>query len=148
MTEMVGYRLVEQQWIDAPPARVFRAWTDPGEVRTWWRIPGAYETTEAEIDLRVGGRYRFAGTSEARGTFEVSGEYREVVPGERLVYTWIPDWDDGARESVVTLTFESEAGGTRLGVEHVGFATERSRDDHAWGWPAVAGQLRAYVEGD
>lgn len=146
MKEVAGYRMVEGLWIDAPPARVFRAWTDPAEVSTWWRIPGAYETTEAEIDLRVGGRYRFAGTSEARGTFEVRGEYREVVPGERLVYTWTPDWDDGARESVVTLTFEAEAGGTRLVVEHVGFRTEQSRDDHVSGWSAVVERLRPFVE--
>lgn len=147
MKEVAGYRLVEGLWLNAPPERVFRAWTDPEEVTTWWRIPGAYETTEAEIDLRVGGRYRFGGTSEGRGAFEVHGEYREIQPGRRLVYTWIPDWDDGARESVVTLTFEAEAGGTRLVVEHLGFGTRESRDDHASGWPVVAGALRGFVEG-
>lgn len=147
MTKVAGYRIVREIWIDAPPERVFRAWTDPAEVTTWWRIPGAYATEEAEIDLRVGGGYRFAGTSEARGRFQVSGEYRSVEPGRRLVYTWNPDWDDDATGSVVTITFDAENGGTRVGVEHIGFATEASREGHDSGWPAVAAQLKGYLEG-
>lgn len=148
MSEVVGYRMMQEIWIDASPEQVFRAWTDPEELVGWWRIPGAYETTEAEVDLRVGGRYRLAGRSEQRGTFEVRGEYREIEPGRRLVYTWSPDWDEGAAGSVVELTFEPHDGGTRLAVEHTGFATEAARRDHEAGWPAVASQLKAHVESD
>lgn len=145
MTE--GYRLVEEVWIDASPERVFRAWTDRADLVEWWGVPGEYQTTTVELDLRVGGRYRFGGTSEAMGVFEVTGEYREIDPPNRLVYTWDPGWDDGAHGSVVALTFEAKDGGTRLVIEHTAFATESARDDHKNGWPAVAAMLKAYCEG-
>lgn len=147
MKEVAGYRLKEEIWIDASPERVFRAWTTPEELVKWWRIPGAYDTTEAEVDLRVGGRYRLAGTSARLGQFEVHGEYRAIEPGRRLVYTWSPDWDEDARGSVVELVFEAREGGTRLSVEHTGFTTAASRDDHRSGWPQVAGRVKAHVEG-
>lgn len=147
-SEREAYRLAREDWIDAPPERVFRALTDPEEVPAWWGVPGAYRTTEAEIDLRVGGRYRFTGTSERLGTFEVGGEYREIDPPRRLVYTWNPGWDDGAEGSVVTLSLEPRDGGTLLRVEHTAFRTRSARDDHATGWPAVVASLAAHVQGD
>lgn len=147
MTIAEAWQLVEDVWIAADPARVFRALTDPEEVPLWWGVAGAYETTTAEIDLRPGGRYRFAGTSAARGTFEVSGEYRRVEPPEHLEYTWNPDWDDGATGSVVRWHLEPRDGGTHLRVEHTGFLTEASYLGHRNGWPGVIAGLRAFVEG-
>ncbi len=144
MTE--GYRLVEEIWIDASPERVYRAWTDRADLVRWWGVPGEYETTTADVDVREGGRYRFAGTSAQLGTFEVTGEYRVVDPPHRLVYTWNPSWDEGAHGSVVALRFEAKDGGTRLVVEHTAFATEAARDDHRGGWPAVSQMLKAYLE--
>lgn len=146
MTE--AYRLVEEVWIDAPPARVYRAWTERAELLRWWGVPGEYETTTADVDVREGGRYRFAGTSAAMGAFEVTGEYRVVDPPGRLVYTWKPSWDDDAHGSVVELTFEPEDGGTRLIVQHTAFVTESARDDHREGWPAVLAMLRGYLEAE
>lgn len=140
------YRFVKEIWIDAPPERVYRAFTEPDEVTAWWGVPGAYETTDAEIDLRVGGSYRFSGTSARSGTFEVRGEYRELDPPRRLVYTWTPGWDDGADRSVVAITLEERDGGTVLTLEHTGFRTASARDEHDQGWPAVMAALRTHVE--
>lgn len=142
-----AYRLVEEIWIDAVPERVFRAWTEREDLVQWWGVPGEYETTAAEVDVRVGGAYRFAGTSVEMGAFEVTGEYRVVDPPDRLVYTWNPSWDAGARDSVVSLAFEAKDGGTRLVVEHTAFATESARDDHRSGWPPVLEMLRSHLEG-
>jgi len=144
MTE--GYRLVEEIWIDASPERVYRAWTDRADLTRWWGVPGEYETTTAEVDVREGGHYRFAGTSAQLGSFEVTGEYRVVDPPHRLAYTWNPSWDEGAHGSVVELHFEAKDGGTRLVVEHTAFATESARDDHRSGWPAVTQMLKGYLE--
>jgi uncharacterized protein YndB with AHSA1/START domain len=71
---------------DAPPHLVYRAYTEPDLVRRWWTA-GRGEMTVAEIDLRVGGRWRYV--MIAHGDVEVAfhGEYREIVPGERIVCT-------------------------------------------------------------
>jgi uncharacterized protein YndB with AHSA1/START domain len=69
----------------APPALVYRAWTTPELVKRWWS-GGHGPVTVAEIDLRIGGTWRYVIAGDG---YEVAfhGEYREIVPGERLVYT-------------------------------------------------------------
>ena len=71
---------------DAPRHLVWRAWTTPELVKRWWSGQRG-EMTLAEIDLRVGGRWRYV--MDAEGGFEVAfhGEYREIVANERLVHT-------------------------------------------------------------
>lgn len=146
MSSVETWRVVQEVWIAAPPERVFEALTDPDEVTRWWAVPGAYATTEAEIDLRPGGHYRFAGTSVAQRAFEVVGEYLRIEPPLRLEYTWNPDWDDKATGSVVSFRLEAHDGGTRLAVEHTGFGSEKSYTEHRDGWPAVLAGLRGFVE--
>jgi uncharacterized protein YndB with AHSA1/START domain len=72
----------------APPEKVFRAWADPERLNRWMGGP-EIATARAETDARVGGRYRIVmqktGDSEQH---DVSGVYREVIPNERLVFTW------------------------------------------------------------
>ena len=92
---------------DAPRHLVYRAWTTPELVRRWWS-GNRGEVTVAEIDLRVGGTWRYVMVAD--GGFEVAfrGEFREIVPDERLVNTGIfegiPDADDHAGLVTVTLT--------------------------------------------
>ena len=102
---------------DAPKDLVYKAWTEPELVRRWW--PGLRgEMTSAEIDLRVGGRWRYV--MVASGGFEVAfhGEFREIVPNERIVntevYEGIPDGDDDP--AVVTNTFTEVDGRTTLTI--------------------------------
>ena len=73
---------------DAPKHLVYKAWTTPELVKRWWSGQRG-EMTVAEIDLRVGGTWRYV--MVANGGFEVAfhGEYREIVPNERIVYTEI-----------------------------------------------------------
>ncbi|HEU5050575.1 MAG TPA: SRPBCC family protein [Gemmatimonadales bacterium] len=111
----------------APRALVYRAWTTPELIRKWWAGQRG-EVTSAEVDLRVGGRWRFV--MEAEGGFEVGfhGVYREVVPNERLVYTEVFEGmpDAGA---VTTMTFDEAGGRTKLAilVEH---QNQAHRDAH------------------
>src|SRR5918999_4921996 len=89
---------------DAPKDLVFKAFTTPDLVKRWWHAKRG-EMTLADIDLRVGGRWRWVMTTHDGG-FEVAfhGTYREIVPNERLVYTEVfegapgagEEWDDGA----------------------------------------------------
>jgi uncharacterized protein YndB with AHSA1/START domain len=92
---------------DAPKHLVYKAWTTPELVSQWW--PGRRgEMKSAEIDLRVGGTWRYV--MEASGGYEVAfhGEYREIVPNERIVntevYEAIPGGDDDPALNLVTFT--------------------------------------------
>ena len=103
---------------DAPKTLVYKAWTTPELVERWWSGRRG-KVTSAEIDLRVGGRWRYV--MEAHGGFEVAfhGEYREIVPNERIVTTEVyegaPDAsDEGA--ALNTITFSEEQGRTTLEV--------------------------------
>ena len=115
---------------DAPKHLVYEAWTTPELVRRWW-CGERGKMTVAEIDLRVGGKWRYA--MIANQGFEVAfhGEYREIVPNERLVsteaYEGIPDPD--ANASLNTLTLTEVDGRTTLTilVEH---PTQEGRDAH------------------
>jgi uncharacterized protein YndB with AHSA1/START domain len=102
-------QIVITREFDAPRHLVYRAWTTPELVRRWWSGHRG-EMTVAEIDLRVGGAWRYA--MNAIGGFEVAfhGEFHEIVPDERLVYTEIFEGAPGGEAAVNTVTFE-EAGG-------------------------------------
>jgi uncharacterized protein YndB with AHSA1/START domain len=100
---------------DAPPDLVYRAYTEPDLVRRWWSGRRG-EMTLAEIDLRVGGRWRYVMVAD--GGFEVAfhGEYRELVTGERIVTTEVFEGaPDGSGEALNIVTFAPEGEGrTRL----------------------------------
>lgn len=100
---------------DAPAALVYRACTEPELVRKWWGAKRG-SMTVCEIDLRVGGSYRFV--MDAKGGMEVGfhGEFREIVPNEKIVqteaYEGIPDPDASANVNTMTLT--EKDGRTRM----------------------------------
>ena len=114
----------------APKHLVYKAWTTPELVRRWWTARRG-EMTTCEIDLRVGGMWRYAMVAD--GGFEVAfhGEYREIVPNERLVstevYEGIPDAEENA--ALNTLTLAEVDGRTTLTVL-VQHATKEGRDAH------------------
>lgn len=104
--------------VNAPRHLVYRAWTTPELVKSWW--PGRRgEMTTAEMDLRVGGAWRYV--MVAHGEFEVAfhGTYREIVPNERIVHTEVLETPGAARDSeegavVNTVTFSDADGGATL----------------------------------
>jgi uncharacterized protein YndB with AHSA1/START domain len=129
----------------AAPEKVYAAWADPQKLAQWFG-PGAVEegSVKADIDLRVGGRYRIS--FNANGTYnEVGGVYREVVPNERLVFSWA--WHSTPeRESLVTVSIKREGGGTLLTFLHEQFADATARDNHERGWTELLGKLESYLE--
>jgi uncharacterized protein YndB with AHSA1/START domain len=121
--------LIEREF-DAPRERVFRAWTTPELVGRWWHA-GRGEMTVCEIDLRVGGRWRYAIVTQDGMEVGFHGEYREIVPNERLVsteaYEGIPDADAHAALDTMTLT---EVDGRTLVSILVEHPTKQGRDMH------------------
>lgn len=111
----------------APADVVYRAWTTPELIKRWWNAKRG-TVTSAEVDLRVGGQWRYVMT--AHGGFEVAfhGEYLEIVPGERIVCTEVFEGAPDAA-AVSTVTFTPADGGTRLTilVEHT---SQENRDMH------------------
>ena len=115
---------------DAPKHLVYKAWTTPELVRRWWHANRG-EMTVCDIDLRVGGSWRYVMNAEGFGEVGFHGEYREIVPNERLVstevYEGIPDAE--AQAALDTLTLDEVDGRTIMTilVEH---RTKEGRDAH------------------
>ena len=127
----------------ASPAKVFAAWTDPEKVKRWMG-PGAVTSTQAESDPRVGGRYRWIATSPDGEVHDVGGSYREVIPNEKLVFTWA--WrSTPERKSVVTVLFKPDGDGTSLTLIHEQFFDEETRDRHQRGWNGALDKLEKFV---
>ena len=127
----------------APVARVFAAWTDPALIARWF---GPHDDAQviAEADAREGGAYRLE-LLEANGDRHcVSGLYREVVPGKRLVFTWAFQ-STPERESLVTVEFAEKDGGTLLTLTHAQFADEDARDRHEHGWTGSFDRLARFL---
>jgi uncharacterized protein YndB with AHSA1/START domain len=131
--------------LNARPERVYAAWTDPQELIQWFgRVDVKPGTMRAEVDPRVGGRYRVSFNIEAGEYFEVGGVYREVVPNERLVFSWA--WHSTPeRESLVTVTLKSDGHGTLLTVHHERLFDQAARDGHERGWLGSLEKLEKYL---
>jgi uncharacterized protein YndB with AHSA1/START domain len=129
----VSIALVARRTIKANVQRVFAAWTEPAQLRAWWG-PRPVTCSDAEIDLRVGGRIRIVNALPNGGSVTIHGEFRVVDPPHRLVYTW--RMDDGAPESsLVTVTFAARGNAsTEVVVVHEEIPTESIRDSHESGW--------------
>lgn len=109
----------------APREKVFRAWTDPQELKKWWAAGPGYTTPFAEVDLRVGGRYRLAMKPPDKDVVHVVvGVYREVRPPERLIYTW--GWEGSAGPETL-VTVEQHAHGWNGCLDHLAQLLEEKR---------------------
>ena len=104
---------------DAPKDLVYKAYTTPELVKRWWHAKRG-EATIAEIDLRVGGKWRYVMVTEDGMEVAFHGEYREVVPNERLVTTEVyegaPPEAQAAGDAVNTVTFRETDGRTTLEI--------------------------------
>ena len=121
--------------LGARPEKVYAAWTEPQNLTKWFATSQAKPgSISADLDVRVGGRYRISFTDGASGEYhEVGGLYRDVVPNERLQFTWA--WHSTPeRESLVTVQIKPDAAGTLLIFRHEQFADQAARDNHERGW--------------
>src|SRR6266581_8077836 len=134
--------LVLKRRINAPPAKVYEAWTDPAKIARWFG-PQRVESVHAETDLRVGGRYRMVANTE-QGRHEVGGIYREVVPNEKLVFSWA--WHSTPeRESLVTVMLKPDGDGTLLTLHHEQLFDQAARDGHERGWLGSLDKLEKLI---
>ena len=152
--------LVITRIFDAPRERVWKACTDPGEMKKWWG-PKGFTTPVLSADLRIGGAFRYCMRSPEGKDYWGTGVYREIVPGKRLVYTdsfsdekgnVVPATYYGMNaeiplEMLVTITFEDEDGGTKVTLRHAGMPPGPDRDGATQGWNEMFDKLVTRLQG-
>ena len=135
--------LTVKRRFNAAPAKVFAAWTDAEKVKRWMG-PGEVQVLSAESDARTGGRYRWVMQAPNGEQHDVSGVYREVIPNEKLVFTWA--WKSTPeRESLVTVMLKPDGDGTLMTLTHEQFFDEDARDRHQHGWNGAMEKLDKYL---
>lgn len=130
--EVVIHRLIA-----APRERVFAAWLDPQSVVQWMQ-PGDVARATAEIDARVGGKFRIV-MEHGRGGAEHWGEYLEIDPPSRLAFTWTSEHTD-LQPTVVTIELRESGGGTELTLTHRRLP-EAQVESHRQGWGDIVRKL-------
>ena len=139
--------LVITREFNAPPGLVFKAWTDPAHAARWGG-PDGFTATQVVGELRPGGRWRACLRRDEDGLeLWQGGTYREVVPPERLVFTFAWDREDGSPgdEMLITVLFAEAGGRTRMTFRQEGFPTVAMRDGHAGGWSSAFDRLAEHL---
>jgi uncharacterized protein YndB with AHSA1/START domain len=141
-----GLVLRLKRMVDAPPERIFDLLTEPAEVAKWWG-PHGFTTPEIELDLSVGGGYRYTMQPPDAEAFHLSGEFLEIDPPSRLVFTFRweePDPDD--RETVVMLSLAAVGDATEVSLSQGAFATDERLALHSNGWADSFEKLGEVIE--
>jgi uncharacterized protein YndB with AHSA1/START domain len=145
--------LVLVRLIDAPPEKVYRAWTDPALLKQWF-TPKPWTAASAELDVRPGGANLIVMRSPEGDEFPNRGVYLEVVPNKRLVMTdaYTTAWEPSDKAFMTAiLTFENESGKTRYTarVLHWSAADRKAHEEMGFheGWSKATDQLAELVRG-
>jgi uncharacterized protein YndB with AHSA1/START domain len=144
MTETPAPVRVVQQF-DAPPGGVWRAWTDPRYVGSWWGSDPKATVIEAALDVRPGGRFAITFRDPDGSGHTCSGVYAQVEPLCRLAFTWV--WQSVPEtESFVKVTLVPVGRATRAYLEHTGLSRASVHDCERC-WRGAFDKLQRLVEG-
>jgi uncharacterized protein YndB with AHSA1/START domain/predicted transcriptional regulator YdeE len=131
--------------VNAAPEKVYAAWTDPEKIVRWFGPSDTDIVRLVEMDVRVGGRFHIVFGAPGGEEHDVSGTYREVVPGRKLAFTWM--WRTmPERESFVTVEIRPVPGGAELTLTHAQFFDVEARDRHQGGWAGALDKLARAIE--
>jgi uncharacterized protein YndB with AHSA1/START domain len=129
----------------APAEAVFDAWTSEEVIRRWWQAERGWETSEAEVDLRVGGAVRVVMRDPEKGADHGGGgAYTEIDRPNRLAFTWI--WDSDSRRTLIEIDFEESDGATTVTFTPSGLFDEESVRSHEGGWGRILDNLGRELE--
>ena len=127
MSETTTLRM--ERTFEAPAQAVFDAWTSEEVIRRWWHAEHDWETTEAEVDLRVGGTVRVVMRNPHEDVeYGGGGRYTEIEPPTRLAFTWI--WDGNDTRQLIELDFEETDGVTTVRFTHSDLWDEEAVRSH------------------
>jgi uncharacterized protein YndB with AHSA1/START domain len=135
-----------KRFINAPRARVYAAWTDPAQLREWFG-PVWVQTREIFAEAKVGGKFRWDLIDCDGKEKTIAGEYREIIRGKKIVFTWKHEGHEAwaNRTSMVTIELSDHNTGTELRLKHEQLPDEESRDGHNRGWNSVLDRLEKFV---
>ncbi len=142
--------LTIRRTINAPQQRVFEAWTQEEHLKHWWRCNPAWKTDLAEVDLKVGGNYRLSMHDPEAGQSHVCrGEFREIDPPRKVVYTWF--WEPPGMEmdeTLVTVEFLEQGDSTEIVLTHEHFPGSAAANEHNQGWNLCIDVLQQWLESE
>ena len=129
--------IVIDRVVDAPRDVVWEAWTQREHLDRWWG-PDGFTTTTHEIDVRVGGVWRFIMHGPDGVDYKNRITYREITPPERLVYAHDDDGEGASGAFMSTVTFDDVGGTTRVTLRAL-FSSKAERDRHVEEYGAIEG---------
>ena len=132
--------------INADRERVFRAWTEPEQIKKW-SAPEGLSVVESVVDLCVGGAYRLRMITDEGNYHNAYGTYVEIDPPAKLVYSW--DWEEEEfqmGETRVTVEFNDLGEATEVTILHELFPAEEARDGHEKGWTSCLNRLESLFD--
>lgn len=127
--------------LSATQETVFRAWTDPNAIERWFK-PMGMSSKVTEFDFQIGGSYRFELESPTGETSAITGKFLEIVPLQKLVFTWSSSATHD-RETRVTVEFLARERETEIILTHERLLSETMIIEHQTGWASVLDQLPA-----
>lgn len=137
--------IVQERTVAASQEEVFRAWSDPAALADWMRPSEGMAPATVEVDFRVGGRFRIVMHGER--DYVQEGEYLEIDPPRRLVFTWVSAFlPDEEAHTRVTVTLEPDGAGTRIRLVHDQLPEGDAYDGHVEGWARILACARAWLE--
>jgi uncharacterized protein YndB with AHSA1/START domain len=146
VTEQSGLAVRIERTFAAPAEDVFDAWTSPEVMRRWFHPAPDWDTPEAEVDLRVGGKVRVVMRRPDGTQAEARGEYTLIERPLRLMVTWTFD-DDPSNEQLIELSFSESEGSTTVLMVNSGISTDERRDGQDWGWHGCLDRLERVLAG-
>jgi uncharacterized protein YndB with AHSA1/START domain len=129
----------------APAPAVFEAFTSEEVMRRWWHAQHDWETSVAEVDLRLGGAVRVVMRDPHDGAeYGGGGVYTEIDPPRRLAFTWL--WDGNDTRQLIEIDFVEAGGATRVTFTHIGLWDEEAVRSHDGGWNRAFDNLDRVLE--
>jgi uncharacterized protein YndB with AHSA1/START domain len=141
LSEQTGYEVRIERTFAASAEEVFDAWTSPEVMRRWFHAFEDWETPEAEVDLRVGGRVRVVMRRPDGRDAGMGGEYRLIDRPNRLVMTWTFD-DYPDNEQLIELTFSETEGSTTVLMINSRITSNERRESQDMGWYGCFNELQ------
>lgn len=131
--------VVVKKFISAGRDEVFEAFTN-ADIMSKWFFPGEDMSAEVTNNLELGGSYTLRMLAKNGDVYTHVGEYKEITPPEKLVFTWNSDF---VQNTVVTVTFAESDSGTEVTVSHDLLPNDEMRQDHRKGWMGCLGRLES-----